>query len=383
MILNSWQKISRVLPSRPFGRGTLGDFLSSGSVTQSLTTRSCAGSSASPTLTLGSSGFANGDLVLIMQMRGTGVGQWEVNLVVSGGGTTTLTLKKDLHYTYTDSGSSQAEIIKIPEYKNFTVQSGHTISAGTWTGDIEGFILLAARKTATNGGILSLNGAGFAGGTGRGSIGTANAGEGTAGASVSQTSANGNGGGASNDPTASDGHFAGGGGGGNRTTGGTGGVSAPSTAGVGGAVSSSADGTTITMGGGGGGEAIAPVGDPGNGGRGAGIGIIFADNFINTGILRTNGSDGTASASGGGAGAGAGGFLLLVLRKGQLNQSGGTVTAIGGVGGGVSNQGGNGGEGGIAVHHSGTVTGTTTPAFYDQLDPSLKEVSPAVAALLL
>src|SRR3990167_845309 len=99
--LNSWQKLTRVLGSSPFGDGRDGALTISGNTTQSLTVKSCSGSSGGTTLTLASAGFTNADVVIIHQSRGTGVGQWEVNSIASGGGTATLTVSQALQYTYT------------------------------------------------------------------------------------------------------------------------------------------------------------------------------------------------------------------------------------------------------------------------------------------
>lgn len=49
------------------------------------------------------------------------------------------------------------------------------------------------------------------------------------------------------------------------------------------------------------------------------------------------------------------------------------LTATGGAGGTETRAGGNGSTGRIAVHHYGTVTGTTNPTFTDVTDASLIE----------
>lgn len=154
-VLNAWQKIDRVLPGKPFGDGVDGDY-SSGTI-PTITYRSCSGSSGSTTLTLGSPGFSNGDIILIHQTRGTGAGQWEINKIVSGGGTASLTLQYQLQYTYTDSGDSQAQAIKIPRYNNVTCSGTWTVTA--WNGDIGGIFPLAISQTINgSNGFVSLNG---------------------------------------------------------------------------------------------------------------------------------------------------------------------------------------------------------------------------------
>ena len=77
--LNSWQRITRVIPGRPFGNGSDGTY-TSGTI-PTLTVRSCSGAISSSTITLTSAGFTDGDVVLIHQTRGTGAGQWEINRI--------------------------------------------------------------------------------------------------------------------------------------------------------------------------------------------------------------------------------------------------------------------------------------------------------------
>ena len=93
----------------------------------------CSGTSGSTSLTLASAGsFSNQDLVIIHQTRGTGVGNWELNQVASGAGTTTLTLTNDLTNTYTNSGNSKAQILTMPQYSSVMVNSNNTWSAADW-----------------------------------------------------------------------------------------------------------------------------------------------------------------------------------------------------------------------------------------------------------
>ena len=107
--LNAWQKISRVLAS-DFGDGASG----SATISSDPNTRATiTGTATQTTGTAGSTAFANGDLVMLHQTRGTGAGQWEINRVASGGGTTSLTFSKALQYTY----GPDAQIIKIPRIR--------------------------------------------------------------------------------------------------------------------------------------------------------------------------------------------------------------------------------------------------------------------------
>lgn len=391
MALNAWQKITRVLPGKPFGDGKDGNY-SSASI-PSITCISCSGTSGNKTLAIASAAFSNGDLVLIHQTRGTGAGQWEINRISSGGGTTTLTLQVDKQYTYTDSGNSQAQVIKMPRYENVTVQSG-TWAVPSWDGNVGGIFPIVARKTMSVSGIITRNGnnasgatgatdGGFWGGNGiRGYSGTvtAQSGEGTAGARVNTSSANGNGGGGGSGEVSTSIRRSGGGGGhsakgGNATLGyeGTG------TLGAGGNSAGSSDLVTMVFGGGGGGG-VSTTDQNGGGGAGGGILIFFTKNFVvNTGAsLTVNGGNGVSAGSAANSyrsgGGGAGGSILVVCETASLGSS--LIVATGGTGGLGA---GNGAAGRISVHHSGTITGTSNPPFANIEDSSLKERSPSGA----
>jgi len=62
-------------------------------------------------------GFAAGQEILIIQMEGTGAGNWETNFV-GGTGLGTLILTRLLQHTYYADGNSKAQVIKIPNYTN-------------------------------------------------------------------------------------------------------------------------------------------------------------------------------------------------------------------------------------------------------------------------
>lgn len=394
MSLANYQKITRVLPGRPFGDGSDGDLTISSNTTQSVANASCSGSSGSNSLTLGAaSSFSNGDLVIIHQTRGTGSGNWEINMISSGGGTTSLTLQQDLQNTYTDSGASQAQIVKIPRYQDVTVNSSVTWSAPAWTKNTGGILVFAAKGITTIQGTISadgLNGSSAysgtpSGGNGRGFVGgngdisslpnSAWCGEGTSGDEAQQTSPNGTGGGGGSiggTPT-----YATGAGGGHATSGGNGessGGAAPS----GGGTAGAAQLTTMIFGGGGGGGAKDPSGTSNyaaGGGGGAGIVAMFAKTpTISGGVSLDGGNGGTTSGSNanGEAGGGAGGSCLIVADTATLGSS--LITASGGSGGsrnGVS--GGNGGNGRVALHYNNSYTGTTSPTITATQDTTLIE----------
>ena len=368
--LNSWQKLTRVIPGRPFGDGRDGNVTISGNTTQSLTVKSCSGSATSSTLTIGSSGFTNGDVVLIHQSRGTGVGQWEINTISSGGGSTTLTMQTALQYTYTDSGASQAQVMKIPMYSNATINTGITWSGTDWNQDTGGIFVIGVSNTLTVTGTIENAGGNGSGstsnhagaGTGGGYYGGYNVttptggaqqGEGTAGAGAESGSRNANGGGGCPQAVG----IEPGGGGGHGTAGDA------YSAQEGGTTAGSADLVTLVFGGGGGGARNDTGSGAGGGGAGGGVVAIFAQNITVTGATSANGGNGGSSGVSGSAGAG--GAVLLVCRTATLGSS--LVYANGGT------TGANGGAGRIAIHHSGTVTGTTSPTFTDVTDTSLVE----------
>jgi len=110
------QYINDSLSGKPFGDGIDGNRIISSNTTFAQTTRGCSGTVGTNTLNLASSGFSNGDLIWIHQSRGNGVGQWEINRITSGGGTASLTLQRNLSYTYIDSGASQAQVILVRRY---------------------------------------------------------------------------------------------------------------------------------------------------------------------------------------------------------------------------------------------------------------------------
>src|SRR3990167_397256 len=231
-VLNSFQKITRVLPGYIFGDGRDGALTISSDTTQALTVKGCSGTSGTTSLSLSSAGFSDGDVVIIHQSRGTGAGQWEVNKVASGGGSANLTTSSSLQYTYTDSGASQAQVFKLPMYTNVTVDASKTWSVTDWNQNIGGILSFAANGTLTVTGTTEANGGagqfststGSGYGTGGGYYGgyvrtspsgSAQQGEGTPGAGTELGLANGNGGGGAADGTG----IRGGAGGGHGTEG--------------------------------------------------------------------------------------------------------------------------------------------------------------------
>lgn len=380
---------------RPFGDGKDGNLTISSNTVFSVTNIGCSGSIGSYSLTLASSGFSNGDLIIIHQSRGTGVGQWEVNYVISGGGTTTLTLLRPLTYTYIDSGASQAQVQKLPRYENVVLNA--RLVSTPWNGNTGGILCFAAKKLTNNDAIYNVGqdgqflqgyggggdpaspptlGGGYYGGDGKQTLNGYN-GEGTLGASFQITAngqTNGNGGGSAymGDPDSN--KCAGtGGGGGNGAVGNNGVNIALTWEGEKGGQAGNAALTNMVFGGGGG----AAVGSKdsayvGGGGQGGGILALYVRDFINNGYIYTSGGHGgeyydeSRYRSGGG---GAGGSMLF---KSNTWVNNGTIESLGG-NNTIGSKGGDGAVGRIHLDYLSSYSGVTTPTINVTQDRTLNE----------
>ena len=389
MALAEWQKISRVKPNQPFGDGSDGALSISSDTTQAPTDEHCTGTATTTALTCTSTTLSDGDVILIHQSRGTGVGQWEINQVASGGGTVNIVTLKPLNYTYT-GGASQAQAIVIPMYSSVTVDNTKTWTAKAWGGVVGGILLWACNGTSTITGNLSVNGnpgstatggngTGYGGGDGNSvAVAYGDQGEGTVGAGGISKAANGNGGGGGENGSGSNSFADGGGGGGNGTAGSNG---AGANAGAGGAAISGADlSTGYVFAGGGGAGGGDDIGNGRAGGAGGGIMFIASKMFTVTGTGTSTGGAGVAAIGStpdnlaGAGGGGAGGSILIQAQTVILGSS--KLTASGGAGGaaaGGASGGGAGGTGRIAVHYSGSYTGTTSPSLTPTYDTSLMQ----------
>lgn len=348
-----------------YGSGADGAKTVSGAETYDGARASCSGSSGGTSLTLGAaSTFADGDLVVIHQTRGTGAGNWELNKISSGGGTTSLTLAYSLINTYTDSGDSQAQIIEMKQYSSVAINS--TLSAPEWDGDTGGGVAFFCTGTVNGSGTIDISGKGFRGGAADRHGESHN---------LQPTTTSEGGGGVANEgggggcPTGNNEN--GGGGGGYGTAGGaaSGGISNP----AGGGTYGVAALTSLHLGSGGGGSHASAGAD------GAGFLLIIAKtiDFSSMTTVNCNGLNTSDQNSGVGiAGAGSGGSILL---KGQtLNLGTGKVTASGGTAGnnpGAGADGGDGGVGRIHADYSTSISGTTTPTIDSTLDATLADSS--------
>lgn len=357
-----------------YGNGSDGAYSSSGSATDAPVDSSCSGTVDTTSLSATNASFANGKPILIHQSRGTGAGSWELNQIASYT-SGTITTVSPLKNTYTDSGASQAQVIQLKQYSSFTQNSGHTLTAKAWDGNVGGIIAFLAKGTVIVNGAITAAGKGYVSGGGTSIGGQAAQGEGSAGAGGNSTAANGSGGGGGLGDAGNRGP--GGGGGGNGGAGEAGMESNGNAGGTGGSSVGTAGLTTMLMGGHGGGGARGSgvSGSPGTGANGGGIVAIFGKEITVTGSVVANGNNGGgASVDGGGGGGGAGGSVLLKAVTATLGSS--LVTAAGGsrdTGG--SAYGGAGGTGRIHLDYLVSYTGTTTPTIDVTQDYSLSSAA--------
>lgn len=313
---------------------------------------SCSGTSGTTSLTATNTSFSAGQFIFIHQSRGAGAGNWEVNKIssyVAG----TITTVHPLDNTYTDSGSSQAQVIVMPQYSDLTVSG--TLTASAWDGDTGGIIPLMCSGLFTVSGTITATGKGFRGGAAVSGAGaTPYQGEGHSGTGSQSHLANGNGGGAGQNETGLDGISATGGYGGNILAGqdgfsfqngsGGGSLGHTSVSGDGGALKSEVDMTPMVFGGGGGAGGGLFNGTGTAGGDGGGIVIIFARTLEVTGSIEVEGTAGESIRTGMSGGNGGGGLVFVKSITATLGSS--FITA------GVS---------GIPRIESCSITGTTSP----------------------
>lgn len=353
----------------PTGRALSGDLtITSGTVTDnSVDSNIVATSTAGVASTTVSSvtGFAAGQYVMLVQMSGSGVGQYEFQEIRSIVGSS-LFFYSPLSFQYDKDSTSTAQVVKVSEYHNVNI-SGGTWTAANWNGTTGGVLVafLTGSLNQTGGTIAAPSG--FAGGGGNqvGVSSNASQGNGTPGIGGLGTGANGNAGGGGQAGCSDTG---GGGGGGNGAGGSTGGASGCDVPGIGGNTSGNVTLSLLTFGGAGGGGACSYNINCINGGGGNGTGIIYltsASSTLNAGSFTANGSVGgpcSSGTGGGGGGAGAGGSIRLPVRL-NITFGSSVVTATGASGGSTSciSGGGSSGVGRIATVSSAVVSGTTNP----------------------
>ena len=321
--------------------------------------------------------FLAGDLALVIQVTGNGAGQYELVRVASSG-TGWITLAAPLQHTYSTGGASVAQIIRVPQYSNVTVQNGGEIAAHNWSGATGGVVAMLVRDqlSVEAGGRIMASNLGFAGGR-EAAWSQPNSGPAYQGASYTgapqqtTTAANGGGGGG--------GQNNGGGGGGYGSFGQNSYDWQGLVASSGGAVYGSADLSAIFLGSGGGGAGHYYQ-DASQGGRGGGAMYIVARNMNVAGIINAGAQGGWQGPYGGyypaptppagstrNGGGGSGGSIKLILGNGTLGTN--LITALGGPGGKSTDNSGHGGDGGVGrirVEYCDTVSGSTNPSASSQ-----------------
>jgi hypothetical protein len=372
------------------GNGQDGDVVISTDTTDTSANQKATGTISTTAVTTDAAGaFANGDIVMIRQVRGSNAGEWEFNKIASGAGTTSLVMERLLTHTYSNTGSDRAQIVEVKQYRSFSVSAGKTLTVPEWNGDTGGELWFTCLSSPLVNGIINASEKGFIGADGpTGANQDGKQGEGTGGAGgAASTAANGNGGGGGDRGGSTRANAGGGGGnafaGSNGVTGGAGG-----TVGTGGNAVGNVANTLINFGGGGGGGGAATTSasyntSKGRGGRGGGIiGVLGVALTIDpsTGMIKLSGGAGTNGArdgSGGGGGGGAGCFIGKV-KSALLGTN--LMIGIGGVGGvegGFPNQiqGGVGSVGRIHFDflYPGGIMGTTNPTADTSQDFALQD----------
>lgn len=347
-----------------FGDGSDGDLFVSAGETVYLdairTGVNLAASSGQLTVPVSdATGLSVGDMVMIHQTKGTNAGVWE-RVVIASIDSNVLTVDQPLEHSYVDGGDDQAQVIRVPQYRDCFVANGGELTANSWDGDTGGLAVLTCTNQFTLAGTVNVNGndsktspnygvgIGFSGGIGKfGGEGTAEEGEGTGtggqGGSMSQ-GCNGQ----SN-----------GGGGGHATPGARGDSWVCGSGGDGGGVYGTESLDVMVFGGGGGGSiSYFHPGAINGGGAGGGIAFVSAPeiDFHPSAMITSVGGSGVdpAVTSVGDGGSGAGGAVLLkgnhlVVGTDSIEASGGPDT-----------RGGRGGDGRIRLDYCDSVSGTTT-----------------------
>lgn len=368
------------LASERYGNGTDGAYAPETGTDDPIDS-SCSGTAEATELSATNASFEANQIILIHQGRGTGVGQWELN-VIDSYTAGTITTKYALAYTYTDSGASQAQVLVLKQYSSALIDIGVTLTAKAWDGNVGGIIAFMCNGTTTITETIIGSAKGFLKG-----LGTTDAnldgytGEGTTGASVRQNTANGTGGGGAQNGGGAGGNGSGGGGG--YATVGEAGVHGYSDNGAGGESGGIANLSTLIFGGAGGAGGGGSSGAGKDGGTSGSIVMIFSREVSITGSIAVNGENGVNEQYLGGedylcaGGGGSGGSVLIKGDEITLGTS--LIESLKGTGGLTSGGGSNSGHGGdgsngrIAVYYGTSYTGESNPAATFVQDNDLKE----------
>ena len=301
------QQVDVVIAASPlFGTGVDGDLtIGSGQTSYTDNTRSSLAATASSgqnQMSLSSaSGFAAGREVLIIQMQGTGAGNYEFGTIASVN-VNTLILNDTLNNAYTVGGNSKAQVLQVPYFRSVAVANGGNLTAHTWDGSTGSVISFKVNGLldVQLGGSIDARAIGFRGGQERVEAWPAQTGESYVGPSTYSQSANGGGGGGGNNEGS-------GGGGGYANVGGVGSGSGPGAAG---GAYGTPDLSRVFLGSGGGGGMTNALksGGSANGASGGGAVIIWASQVsVNGSVVADGGSasyltDSANRAFGGGGG---------------------------------------------------------------------------------
>lgn len=140
--------------------------------------------SASVTTTTTLAGLGIGDVVMIYQAQGAAIdssdtaaygnvtahnsaGRYEFQTVASVSGTTITFATyagncSGLRFAYL--GASGAQVVRVPQYRDFTINAGASVNATAWNGTTGGIVAFTVSRSLTMNGTVSANAAGFRGG---------------------------------------------------------------------------------------------------------------------------------------------------------------------------------------------------------------------------
>ena len=332
-----------------------GDFSSAFCKATDITAAITANTNTQITVT-STTGFLANEDVLLIQMDGANAGNYETHTISTVDSSTQVTFKETVTNAYS---STKAQMIRIPQFTNVTVNSGGTITVSAWNGTTGGVLYFKANGTLTvnSGGVIDLNGLGLAGGSQTaGGAGTAvsatnaNNTDGNAGAAgTAGVAGTGNGGGAGGGaPT--------GGNGGNSATGGVrgggGGGGASGGGGAGGSYMTASSASNAGAGGGHGGNGGATAASQGGVGGTAGTAASAGTAFGTSYSYRSKIFPGSGGGSGGAGSGGGGGGAAAATGVGNIGN--------GGKGGNGGNGGAGGTGGGVFMVNAATITNSGT-----------------------
>jgi len=376
-----------------FGDGSDGARVISANTTETNTDSQCSGTIATHTLSATNASFQAGQLILIIQMQGTGASTYQKTKIQSyTAGTITTT--DALTFSFSTSGVHKAQVLVRKQYTNVTVNAGVTWTAKSWnppSNGVGGILSFVYSGTLTVNGTITAVNCGYLGGNAGGSYGsnqTGQAGESPTGVGGITNAANGGGGGGGSEREINEGGNSGGGAA-HATAGTTGSLAggSPQSGRVGIGASTlydAADGSSMNLGSGGGGGGIGDTGFvPGTGGGATGGGVldIYGTTLVfgASGLIDVSGQVGQLVDRDQGAGGdSSAGCINLGFQSGTYGTN--QIKALGGNNGTANGLGGNGH---IVTKYSSVNTGTTTPASTSILDTTLSNVTGYVMRLLI